>query len=75
MRGVMTGLGDRLLDRLVPKATATADTQAAGFVSCYCGDIGSPPPGNQYPCQWIQRLCDRNGSCTSCRYVGGWCCA
>lgn len=79
MRGVLTKLGDRLLERLVPKTKATAFEDSGmreyGFVRCYCGDIGSPPPGSSYPCQWIEKLCDRNGVCSSCKYVGAWCCA
>ncbi|WP_460532302.1 hypothetical protein [Flindersiella endophytica] len=79
MRGVITSLGDRLLERLVPKTKATAyqgsaAIPAAGYRRCYCGDIGSPPPGSSYPCSWIEKYCDNSGSCTPCFFIGGNCC-
>lgn len=71
--GVITRLGDRLLERLVPKTTARAYERAgalpAGYRRCYCGDAGSPPPGSSYPCKWIEKWCDDSGSCTPCFFI------
>ena len=78
MLGVVSRLGDRLLERLVPKTTASAaegaSAEAAWFVACYCGDAGSPYPGYLFPCRWIGKACD-SGGCTACgTYIGGNCC-
>jgi hypothetical protein len=77
MRRVLTRLGDGLLERLVPKTTATAyqgsGTQRAWFEACYCADAGSPPPYNSYPCQWVGKICD-SSTCTACYWISGWCC-
>jgi hypothetical protein len=82
MLGVVSRLGDRLLQKLVPKTTASAcgdaSVQAEWFVACYCGDIGSPPPGNSFPCRWIGKICGTCGGTSYCgkcgEAVGGNCC-
>lgn len=70
---MLAGLGDRLLERLVPKtaAAACAGIQAEWFDRCYCAGRSHP-----YRCQWIGRICSNCGgitACTGCDYAQGSC--
>lgn len=71
MVGVVSRLGDRLLQRLVPKTTASAcegaSAQAEWWEPCFCGDWNSA-----YPCQVYGRICGTcagTSYCTTCNIV------
>ncbi|GAA1662377.1 hypothetical protein GCM10009765_09780 [Fodinicola feengrottensis] len=51
---VMNRIGDRLLQRFVPKTEA----KAGAYYACYCEDFVNT---------WVYKYCDGNG-CTSCVY-------
>ncbi|MFF5208605.1 hypothetical protein [Streptosporangium sp. NPDC000396] len=53
MTGVLGKLGDRVLEKLVPKATAKADTYF--YRTCYCDGIN-----------WYAKLCWVVGGQTGC---------
>jgi hypothetical protein len=69
MIGAVTRLGDRLLERLVPKAAAAAcegaSAQAEWFVACWCGDHNSIAP-----CRWFGYICTTCGGTTHCGSCG-----
>jgi hypothetical protein len=53
MNAFLRGFGDRMLDRLVPKATAKADTSF--YKRCYCR-----PPAD------VMKLCHVVGGISAC---------
>ncbi|WP_328401876.1 hypothetical protein OHS70_28270 [Streptomyces sp. NBC_00390] len=58
MNGILTKLGDRALERLVPSTTARAEVGYYRF--CYCSGPFS-----------YERLCPYNGgACGGCRRIG-----
>lgn len=76
MISAMARLGDRLLERLVPKTVAAAcggvEAQAEWYERCYCN--WTEP---QYNCQFMYRLCGVCGGttyCTECIMSGERCC-
>ena len=76
MFDVVSRLSDRLLQRLVPKTTATAcvGVQASWTQHCYCADRGSPEPYDKYPNHWISQYCITCGGsayCGDCNIIEG----
>jgi hypothetical protein len=63
MLDVLRRLGDRMLERVVPKAVASAcvGAQADWRETCYCDR-----EGYLAPCHWIMRWCTTCGGITSC---------
>jgi hypothetical protein len=64
MTGMLERLGDRVLQRLVPKATAKADTSY--YVTCSCKNMVRK-----------RKLCHVVGGtsgCTGCTYIDVWVC-
>jgi hypothetical protein len=63
--GVIRKAGDQLLERLVPKMSASA--AECVFVKCWCENIGSGLV------VWIGKCCYGGTGCTTCRVPGPNC--
>lgn len=75
MTTALNKLSDRLVQRLVPKTTATAcmGPQAGWWRICYCSNPNSCPAHCRVIYQWCD-VCAGITSCTGCDYDFGYVC-